>query len=299
MVEAAAHGDLDLLYCVGGNFLHTLPEPGHIRQAMANVPMRVHQDIILTDQMLIEGSEAVILLPAKTRYEQDDGGTETSTERRIMFSPEIPRQVGEAKAEWRIIRDLARAVDPRRAALLGCENGAQIREEIARVVPFYEGVQHLKQTGDAVQYGGAHLCPNGNFSTPDGKAHFLAVDLPQTLSDRQPVNGANQKFRVTTRRGKQFNSLVYAEVDPLNGAPRDAVLISPQDASSLRLVHGERIALVNGIGRYEGRAFIAPVARGNLEIHWPEGNVIIRRGVVDPRAKVPDYNTRVTVEKLP
>ena len=299
MVEAAARGELDLLYCAGGNFLRTLPEPAHVREAMANVPMRVHQDIILTDQMFIDGSEEVILLPAKTRYEQDDGGTETSTERRIMFSPEIPRQVGEAKAEWRIFRELAGMVDAKRAELLRCETGAQIRDEIARVVPFYEGIQHLKKTGDAVQYGGAHLCADGNFPTPDGKAHFHAVELPQTLSDRQPGNGANRKFRVTTRRGKQFNSLVYAEVDPLNGAARDAVLISPEDAASLQVIHGDRIALVNGIGRYEGRVFFAPVARGNLEIHWPEGNVIIRRGVVDPQAKVPDYNTRVTVEKLP
>jgi molybdopterin-dependent oxidoreductase alpha subunit len=298
MVEAAARGELDLLYCAGGNFLHTLPEPAHVRQAMANVPMRVHQDIILTDQMFIDAPEEVILLPAKTRYEQDDGGTETSTERRIMFSPEIPRQVGEAKAEWRIFRELAGVVDPKRAALLGCETGAQIREEIVRVVPFYDGIQHLKKTGDAVQYGGAHLCANSNFPTADGKAHFHAVELPQTLSDRQQANGAKQKFRVTTRRGKQFNSLVYAEVDPLNGAPRNAVLISPEDASSLRVVHGDRIALINGIGRYEGRAHFAPVAPGNLEIHWPEGNVIIRRGVVDPHAGVPDYNTRVTVEKL-
>ena len=52
-------------------------------------------------------SEEVMLLPAKTRYEQDDGGTETTTERRIAFSPEIPRQVGEARAEWKILRDLA------------------------------------------------------------------------------------------------------------------------------------------------------------------------------------------------
>ena len=37
----------------------------------------------------------MLLLPAKTRYEQEGGGTETTTERRIIFSPEIPRQVGE------------------------------------------------------------------------------------------------------------------------------------------------------------------------------------------------------------
>ena len=69
-------------------------------EALSNVPLRVHQDIILTDQMFVEpGDEGVLLLPAKTRYEQDEGGIETTTERRIAFTPEIPRQVGEARAE--------------------------------------------------------------------------------------------------------------------------------------------------------------------------------------------------------
>src|SRR5262249_24857482 len=53
MVEAAARGRLDLLYCAGGNFLRTLPDPEYVARAMANVPLRVHQDIIVTDQMLI------------------------------------------------------------------------------------------------------------------------------------------------------------------------------------------------------------------------------------------------------
>src|SRR4029077_15274180 len=138
MVEAAARGELDLLYCLGGNFLRTLPEPEAVRRAMAELPMRVHQDIILTDQMWIPAKEEVLLLPAKTRYEQDDGSTETTTERRILFSPEIPREVGEAKSEWKILRELAVATYPDRAALLGCEDGWKMREEIARVVPFYD-----------------------------------------------------------------------------------------------------------------------------------------------------------------
>ena len=62
-------------------------------------------------------------------------------------------------------------------------------------------------------------------------------------------------------------------------------------------MHGDRVRLVNGIGTYEGRAFLAPLARGNLQIHWPEGNVIIRRGVIDPAGGVPDYNAQVRVEK--
>src|SRR5439155_23722980 len=45
MVEAAARGQIDLLYCLGGNFLRTLPEPDYVGRALANVPVRVHQDI--------------------------------------------------------------------------------------------------------------------------------------------------------------------------------------------------------------------------------------------------------------
>ncbi len=289
MVEAAARGGLDLLYCLGGNFLRTLPDPDYVARAMENVALRVHQDILLTDQALLEPREAVLLLPAKTRYEQDGGGTETTTERRVLFSPEIPRQVGEARAEWRILRELAAIASPERAHLLGCESGAAIRAEIARVVPFYDGIQHLRRGGDQFQYGGPHLCADGRFPTADGKAHFRAVGLPL----RERPAGA---FDVSTRRGKQFNTLIYADVDPLTGAARDAVLMNPDDAAGLHLRSGDRIALVNEQGRLEGRVQIAAIARGNLQVHWPEGNVILRRGVVDAMGGVPDYNARVRVE---
>ena len=290
MVEAGARGELDVLYCLGGNFLRTLPDPTYVTNAMANIPCRVHQDIILTDQMFIEPKDEVILLPAKTRYEQDGGGTETTTERRVAFSPEIPRQVGEAKAEWKILLELAAATYPERAHLLKCETGQAIREEIAEVVPFYYGVQRLTKTGDAFQYGGPHLCAGNKFATADGKAHFRAVPLPNL--DRAP--GA---FEVSTRRGKQFNSLIYAEIDPLTGAARDAVFMNPEDAAALHLRNSDRVTLKNDLGTMEARVFFAPIARGNLQVHWPEANHLIRRGVVDTVGGVPDYNAQVTVEK--
>ena len=296
MVEASARGELDLLYCVGGNFLRTLPEPDYVAEAMANVPMRVHQDIILTDQMFLEAREEVLLLPAKTRYEQDDGGTETTTERRVIFSPEIPRQIAEAKAEWKILRELAVATYPERAHLLGCETGQGMREEIARVVPFYDGVQHLKSGGDQFQYGGPHLCGDGKFATADGKAHFRVVNIPSAAG--RGVHSAPCQFSVSTRRGKQFNTLIYAEIDPFNGAARDSVLMNPDDAAALRLIHNDRVTLVNELGRFEARVFLAPIARGNLQIHWPEGNVIIPRGLQDTLGGVPDYNATVRVEKV-
>jgi molybdopterin-dependent oxidoreductase alpha subunit len=293
MVEAAYRGQLDLLYCSGGNFLRTLPEPDYVAEAMSRVPLRVQTDIILSDQLFIDPAPGceVLLLPAATRYEQEDGGTQTSTERRVMFSPQIPRQVGEARSEWRIWLQIARAVDPQKAKLLGCETGQAIRDEIARVIPMYEGIQKLKKTGDAFQYGGPHLCANWKFPTADGKAHFKAVAMPN-------IDRPHECFDVSTRRGKQFNTLIYAEVDPITGAGRDAVLMNPDDAAERHLKQGDRVALSNDIGQLECSVHLAPIARGNLQVHWPEGNVIIRRGVLDAYGKVPDYNAVVKMEKI-
>ena len=76
-------------------------------------PLRVHQDIVVSSQMLVDPGDTVVLLPAATRYEQRDGGTQTTTERRIVFSPEIPgSRVGEARSEWEIFVDLGAARRP-------------------------------------------------------------------------------------------------------------------------------------------------------------------------------------------
>lgn len=210
MIESAGRGDLDLLYCLGGDFRRTLPGPEHLRAALSNVPLRVHQDIVLTEEMFIPAKEAVLLLPAKTRYEQDDGGHEITAERRVVFSPELPRQVGEAKAGWKILRELAAAACPERAAQLGCETGWQMREEIARVVPLYDGVQHLNQTGEAFQCGGPHLCANGNFPTADGKAHFKAAAMP-----KEPGRNAANGLRQSTGKPGRIEAELRSGADPM------------------------------------------------------------------------------------
>src|SRR5439155_12931669 len=124
MLEAADRGELDVLYSSGGNFLEVLPDPARVRRALGRVPLRVHQDIVLSSQMLVDPGDTVVLLPAATRYEQRGGGTQTTTERRIVFSPEIPgSRVGEARSEWEIFVDLARRIDPSRAQLMDFPSG--------------------------------------------------------------------------------------------------------------------------------------------------------------------------------
>ena len=263
-------------------------------QALARIPLRCHSDIVLSSQMLVEPAEVAYLLPACTRYEQRDGGTETSTERRVIFSPQIPgHEIGEARAEWEMLLELARAVRPEQAAQLGCDSGPAIRRDIARAVPFYAGIEELARKGDQFQWGGPHLCAERRFPTADGKAHFQPARPPQL--DAPPLPPGT--FLLATRRGKQFNSMVQRERDPITGADRDSIFMHPADAAALGLSADAAIVVRNATGRMRGRVFLAEVARGTLQTHWPEANVLIPHGVVDAGGGVPDYNARVTVER--
>jgi molybdopterin-dependent oxidoreductase alpha subunit len=291
MVDAALARDLDVLFLDGSNLLEILPDPIGVADALDRVPLRVHQDIVVTSQMLIDGDD-VILLPAATRYEQEGGGTSTTTERVIAFSPEIAEPPGEARSEWRTFAELARRVRPDLSHAFSWPTNAALRGEIASVVPSYAGIEGLESTGDAVQYGGRHLCAGGEFPLPGGRARF-------TVNRATPTPLAEGEFICSTRRGRQFNSMVLAETDPLNGAHRDDVLIDEHDARALGIAEGDRIKLTSTSGEYTGRAKLARLARRSVQVHWPEGNPLLAPGVLEPRSKVPDYNAIVRIERAP
>lgn len=291
MIDAASEGNLDVLFSVGGNFLEVMPDPGAVEEAMGRVPLRVHMDVVTSSQMLIDPGETVVLLPAATRYETPGGVTETSTERRIIFNPEIPgRRIGEARPEWVVFSELAAAVSPDNAPAVTWSGTPAIRDEIAHIVPLYDGIQHLREEGDQVQYGGPMLCDGWRFPTEDGKAHFSVVRVPV----RDAPDGS---YVVATRRGKQFNSMVQKLRDPLTGLDRGAVLMNRADADAEGLVEGDAIELVNPYGRLRGHVALAPIAPGNLQVHWPEAQVLIDRTRRSPEAGIPDYNTVVRIER--
>jgi molybdopterin-dependent oxidoreductase alpha subunit len=291
MVAAAYRGELDVFWMTGGNFLETLPDPAAVARALEAVGTRIHQDIVLSTMMLLPPREAVLLLPATTRYESPGGGTETSTERRIIFSPEVPGpRIGSAKPEWEVFGEVAARVRPERTDQVRFSSTQQIRDEIARAVPLYEGIEALCGEGDQLQWGGPRLYADGRFATPDGKARFTAL-VPK---ERGVPEGA---FYLSTRRGKQFNSMVQRTVDPLTGAAREDVLISRHDADRRGLRDGDPVQLVSATGRFRGRARIDAIKPGNLAVHWPEGNVLLSREEIDAASREPDFNAVVRIEK--
>src|SRR5205809_574545 len=327
MIDHAARGEVDLFWIVGGNFLETLPDAEHSRCALERPGLRIHHDIVLSSSMLIGGDGDVLILPATTRYESEGGGTETSTERRIIFSPEIPgRRIGSARPEWRVFGDVMARAFPDRSAQIRFDSAAAIRGEIARAVPLYAGIETLRVKGDQVQWGGRTLYGNGRFATPDGKAHFsnvsprvrLKPDTTETLNKRpgdqeapdlvtscedrnapaSVVSGFSRTFFVSTRRGKQFNSMIQREIDPLTGASRDEVLISAAHLVPLQLENGSPVELRSSSGSFRGRLRSAPMRPGNLEVHWPEGSTLLSASAIDPDSMEPDYNAVATLSRI-
>jgi molybdopterin-dependent oxidoreductase alpha subunit len=294
MLSAAHAGRLDVFYVIGGNFLETMPRPGFVEEALQKVPVRIHQDLILNSAMLVEPKEVVLLLPAQTRYEQRGGGTITNTERRIRFSPEIPGpRIGETKPEWEILSLVGQHTLPETACrAIQYNDVRQIMEEMDRVMPLYRGIEDLKNEGDSLQYGGPILLQDGHCAKmPGGRARFVPVRPART--DWPP--GA---FYLTTRRGDQFNSIVYSEKDPMTGSPRrDAVFFSPEDASRLGLAGGDAVLLKSAHGEYKRVCRIEQVRLGCLQAFWPEANVLLDQAL-DPESGEPDYNVLVSVQRL-
>lgn len=293
MLEAAHQGELDAFYIIGGNFVDTMPDPAFVVEALQRVPLRIHQDILFNSSMLVEPSDCVLLFPAQTRYEQKGGGTITSTERRIRFSPEIagPR-IGESRSEWEILIDLGRRIlPPAKAASLAFTDAREIRDEMDRVIPSYRGIKDLKQEKDSFQYGGPMLLKDGICEQlPEGKARFSVIEPENEIA------GADE-FYLATRRGKQFNSILYGTVDPLTGSKsRQEIFLSPEDAARIGLKEGDAILLTSSVGEYRGICRLAPVKTRTVQAYWPELNPLLPRRI-DPESEEPDYNAIVKISR--
>ena len=92
--------------------------------------------------------------------------------------------------------------------------------------------------------------------------------------------------------------MVHRETDPLTGASRHDVLMSPDDAIRLSLADGDPVRLSSDSGLFQGRIRISPIKPGNLAVHWPEGMSLLSGSAVDRESGEPDYNALVRVEKI-
>jgi formate dehydrogenase major subunit/formate dehydrogenase alpha subunit len=139
-INAAAEGTLKGLFIMGENPMMSDPDQNHAREALEKLEFLAVQDIFPTPTTAL----ADVVLPATSYAEKD--GTFTSTERRVQRVRQATAPVGESRADWEILCDLAA-----RAGYEGMRyaHPGEIMDEVARVTPTYGGISfsRLEQGG--------------------------------------------------------------------------------------------------------------------------------------------------------
>jgi anaerobic selenocysteine-containing dehydrogenase len=91
--------------------------------------------------------------------------------------------------------------------------------------------------------------------------------------------------------------MVQERQDALTGAARESVLINSADADRLGLADGDAVTVSSSAGSLPGRIMLAPMASGNVQMHWPEAEVLLDRRRRSPQARIPDYNAVVRIAR--
>jgi hypothetical protein len=122
----------------------------------------------------------------------------------------------------------------------------------------------------------------------DGRARFSVIKIEQ--------EAPSSKLRLSTRRGKQFNSMVHRDLDPLTGARRER---ADEQTGCQRIGCRRRRRFTHkSRGADAGALHVCADRSRQCQVHWPEGNVLIERGISDPECGIPDFNTEVEIERI-
>ncbi len=129
MLARARDGGLSVLYLIGHDPLGSA-DAAAVRAALERVDVLIVQDIFLTET----AKQATIVLPGCAFGEKD--GTYTNLERRIQRLQVGVKPRGEARPDWRIIRDVGIAL----GGDFDYQTSADVLAEIALAAPIYHGI---------------------------------------------------------------------------------------------------------------------------------------------------------------
>ncbi len=299
MIDAAGEGKLKALYVMAENPMLSDPDINHVRHALEHTDFLVVQDIFLTETAEL----AHVVLPGVSFAEKD--GTFTGTDRRIQRVRKAIEPIGESKADWEIVDELARRMG---AKGFDFASPAEIMDEIASLTPIYGGVsyQRLEELGylqwpvsDADHPGTPYL-HKGKFSR--GLGHFTPIEFkePQELPDEEyplTLTTGRMMFHWHTGTMTRRSEKLHREV------PDGYAEISPEDAESLGIGKSEIIRLVSRRGEIETRAWITrrvPPGVVFVPFHFAEAAAnVLTNAALDPVAKIPEYKVcAVRAEKI-
>ncbi|MBY0279284.1 molybdopterin oxidoreductase family protein [Candidatus Binatia bacterium] len=308
IMEAIHRGEIRGLISLCFNPLVSLPDATFTREALERLEFYTAIDFFLSET----ARHADLVLPGS--LQEEDEGTVTSAEGRVIRIRKAVEPPGEARADWRIVCDLAHRFGAgERFAFASPE---EIFRELARVsaggVADYSGITWEKierQMGvfwpcPAPDHPGTpRLFEGGRFAHADGRARFHAVEYrppAETTDDAYPL------ILTTGRVVSQFLSGTQTRrIGPLvEQYPEPRVEMHPKLAARLHVRDGERVRVSSRRGALELPAHVVATIRPDtvfIPYHWPgaqSANLLTHRAY-DPVAGIPEFKVAaVRIDKL-
>jgi assimilatory nitrate reductase catalytic subunit len=298
LVEAIHDGRIKGLLLICFNPAVSLPDGNFVREALSRLEFFVAIDFFMSET----ARYADLILPGSLM--EEDEGTTTNVEGRVIHHRQVVRPPPGAREDWRIICDLAERLgagdkftyqstreifDELRIASTGgvADYGGITWERIDREMGVFWPCPTIDHPGTPRLYEG------GVFGHADGRAHLQPVEW------RPAAEEPDADYPIVLTTGRVVSQYLSGTQTRRIGAlvdqyPQPRCEIHPRLADSLGIADGDFVRIASRRGDMVVRAMVVKTIRPDtvfVPYHWPlersANNCTIR--AVDPISKIPEF----------
>ncbi len=307
IIEAIHDGSIKGLLSICFNPVVSAPDSNFTAEALDKLEF-----YSVIDFFLSESAQHADVVLAGSLHEEDEG-TSTSGEGRIIKINAAVTPPGDARLDWEILLEIAERLG--KGEHFQYENTQQIFDEMCRAssggTADYTGATWERVVAEHGLFwpipevghpGTPRLHEGGKFSHPDGKARFHGVPYrppAEVVDDEYPVwltTGRVVSQYLSGTQTRRIASLVEQYPEPL-------CEIHPKLADSLGIANGDHVTVRSRRGEITVPAAVVNTIRPDtvfIPYHWPGNKAANQLTIraVDPLSKMPEFKVAaVHVEK--
>ena len=287
MYDAALNGKLKAMWVIGEDMAQTDPNTHHVVAALKELELFVVQELFMTETAKL----ANVILPASSFFEKS--GTFTNGERRIQRVNAVVEPIEGTKSDGQIIVDIMNRMGYPQPEY----HPEWVLEEVARIVPFFEGVkwdelgENGKQWPVSKEGKGTDILHTETFKRGKGKFVYnkykKSEELVQNEKEYPYIITTNRELEhyncgAMTRRTR--NALIVTD---------DVLMINPADAQKHLINDGDMVCVESPRGKVDIKAKITDEVKPGIlssTFHFPDIMLNnITSSVSDSEAMCPEY----------
>lgn len=299
MLQAVDEGIMKAMYVVGEDMALVDSNANHVDEVLAKLDFFVVQDIFFSRT----AQYADVILPAAPSLEKD--GTFTNTERRVQRLYKALPELGQSKADWWIVQEIAN----RLGAGWNYSHPSEIFAEMASLSPLFAKADYASMEGwnsflwGSLEGESTPLLYVDGFNFPDKKARFALSDWvePVVFPEEYDLHINNGRLLEHFHEGNMTDK----SKGIISKLPETFVEVSPQLAKERGLEDGSTVRLVSPYGALKLPVIVTKRVKGN-ELFLPMNSTkketainFLTGPAVDQRTNTPAYKqTKVRMEVL-